>query len=211
MPQNSLLQYQNRWIETTQPPASEQALEHIETVLGTTLPEDYKNFLRTVNGGYLEYDLSVSFEDGSHEYLSFSALFHADMADEWESNPFELTQARQHPDFPRFGVLPIARDGGSSVLYLDLRQGCQIVAHVAGLPAWTGKRQQDTLLVVASSFDDYLQRLTLSKETILGHIQAFDATPDTVQATLEWFDSAGKTWRQAYQTIWNEKVPFHPI
>lgn len=211
MPQDTLLQYQERWIETAQTPVSEDTLVRIETTLGAALPEDYKHFLRTVNGGYLEYDLPVTFEDGSHEYLSFSTLFHADPTGEWESNPFELEQARQQPDFPPAGILPIARDGGSSVLYLDLRQGCQVVAHAAGLPAWTGKRQHDALLVVANSFDDYLCRLTLSEETIIGHIQSFDATPDTVQATLDWFDSAEKSWRQKYHAIWNEKVPFHRI
>lgn len=205
------MKYKKRLIEDTNPPATAQAIMAIEQQLGCVLPEDYKHFLQQCNGGYLDYDIQLQFEDGSTETLSFSALYSADVAAGWESNPFELTQEKQHSDFPASGVLPIARDGGSSVLYLDLRDGYKVVAFVQGLPGWTGKRQQDELVVIAESFDDYLQKQTISDETIEQHIQHFDVNENTVAATIEWFDSAGLAWRDTFRQQWNSRVPFLPV
>lgn len=205
------MKYKERLIDDTHAPATAQAIAAIEQQLGCALPEDYKHFLQQCNGGCLDYDIPLQFEDGSTEFLSFSALYSADIAADWESNPFELVQQKQHSDFPASGVLPIARDGGSSVLYLDLRDGYKVVAYVQGLPGWTGKRQQDALVMVAESFDDYLLQLTLSDETIEQHILRFDVNDITAAATLEWFDSAGLAWREKFRQQWNTRVPFLPV
>ena len=96
------------------------------------LPEDYRQFLKACNGAYVEYDVLATLANGDEESLSFS-LYRLDLDEVYESNPFELEQLRTQPGFPAIGLLPIGRDGGASVLLLDLREGRQDVAHGCGL------------------------------------------------------------------------------
>ncbi|WP_092026046.1 SMI1/KNR4 family protein [Marinobacter zhejiangensis] len=205
------MRYKNLIVDDPGTPATEKEIGVLEEALGCALPEDYVQFLKACNGGYLEYDTLVEFEDGTSEYLSFSGLYQASDSCEWECNPFELKQERKNADFPREKVLPIGRDGGSSRLFIDLRGGYKVVAFVQGLPEWTGPRTKDSLVVLADSFDEYLEILTLCDETIEHHIESFNVTEESVQATIEWLDSAGTAWREQYQLKWNERVPFQKI
>lgn len=205
------MKYRNLLFEDTNPPASDAEISAVERELGGSLPDDYKAFLRSCNGGYLDYDILIHFDNGQSEYLSFSGLYKVGLDDNWESNPFELKQARKLQGYPDTGVIPIARDGGSSVLYLDLREGCRVVAFIHGLPEWTGSRQDDAWVVVAGSFEEYLDQLTISDETIESHITDFEVFESSVNATIEWFDSIGLEWRDKFRRQWNERVPFRQI
>lgn len=205
------MRYKNLIVEDPGAPATEKEVGILEKELGCSLPGDYIQFLKTCNGGYLEYDILVKLEDDGSEYLSFCGLYRAINSGEWECNPFELQQERKNDGFPREKVLPIGRDGGSSRLFIDLRDGYKVVAFVQGLPEWTGLRKNNALVVLADSFDKYLEKLTLCDETIEDHIENFDVNQESVQATIEWLDSIGTTWREKYQSIWNERVPFHQI
>ena len=110
------MKYKNLIIEDTHSPAQESDIKTLERTLGKPLPEDYKAFLRTCNGGYLEYDILLDVGKTSAEYLSFSTLYHVsckcenECENECESNPFELNQAKQQAGFPNVGVLPIGGD-----------------------------------------------------------------------------------------------------
>lgn len=205
------MKYRNLIIEDTNQPVTDAEIRSIEKELGTDLPEDYKAFLKSCNGGYLEYDILISFKNGSTEYLCFSSIYAAKGETDWESNPFELRQARKQDGFPQEGVIPIARDGGSSVLFLDLRDGYKVVAFVQGLPEWTGLRQEDALVVIAESFDEYLNKLTISDEMVKEHIENFEVSESSVESTLEWLDSIGLEWREKYRELWNERVPFKKL
>lgn len=205
------MKYRNLLIEDTNQQATDVEIISIENELGASLPNDYKKFLKSCNGGYLEYDILINFENEKSEYLCFSSLYRASRDDDWGCNPFELRQARKQERFPEAGVIPIARDGGSSMLYLDMREGCKVVAFVQGLPEWTGLRQEDSLVVVANSFDDYLDKLTISDEMIKDHIESFEISEDSVNATIEWFDSIGLEWRDKFRGQWNERVPFNQV
>ena len=205
------MKYRNLLIEDTNQQATDAEIVSIENELGMCLPNDYKEFLKSCNGGYLEYDILIHFENEKSEYLCFSSLYRASGDDDWECNPFELRQARKQEGFPETGVIPIARDGGSSMLYLDMREGCKVVAFVQGLPEWTGLRQEDSLVVVANSFDEYLDKLTISDEMIEDHIENFEISEDSVNATIEWFDSIGLEWRDKFRGQWNERVPFKQV
>lgn len=211
------MKYKNLIIEDTHSPAQESDIKTLERTLGKPLPEDYKAFLRSCNGGYLEYDILLEAGKTSAEYLSFSTLYHVssecenECENECESNPFELNQAKQQAGFPNVGVLPIGGDGGSNVLYLDLREGEQVVASVSGLPQWTGLRQDSALVRVANSFSEYIDKLTISDETIKHHIENFKVTEATAAATLDWFDSAGLQWRAKFTALWNKHVPFKQV
>jgi len=198
--------YRNLIIETDTPLPTGENIEHLEAALGRQLPDDYKNFLSHCNGGDMDYQINVRFPNGSSEFIGFSSLYSVS-GGEWETNPYELHQARAQSEFPSAGVLPIAIDGGSSILYLDLRNGYQVVAFVHGLPAWTGLRQEDSLIQVASSFDDYLSKLVICDEIAQYHIEHFEITPESVANTIQWLDSGNKDWRSKFSKLWNDRVP----
>lgn len=67
---------------------------------------------------------------------------------------------RQQKNTPR-EVLPFARDGGSSVVYLDLTKegNGRVVAFVHGLPVWASKHQEDRYIVLAPDFLSYAKLL----------------------------------------------------
>lgn len=122
-----------------------------------------------------------------------------------------MLQEQKKEGFPDKGVLPIATDGGGSTLYIDLRDGYKMVAFVEGMPGWTGLRQENSIVVVAESFYDYLSKLTLSDETIEYHINNFEVNESSVLATLEWFDSVRKDWRSVFKEEWNSRVSFMQV
>jgi len=204
--------YRGLIFEDAGEPASAEALALLEARLGARLPDDYRAFLSALNGAELDYEVVATLANGDRETLAFS-LFSVDPEGGWESNPHELEQLREVEGFPASGLLPIGRDGGSSVLLLDLRDGRQDVAvMVAALPAWTGRRQQgDEYVVLADSFDAYLALLHLSDETVVDHIERFLITPESIAATLEWLDSGSPGWRERFREQWNARVSEAPI
>lgn len=204
--------YHGLILDDTREGASDHAIAQLETTLGARLPDDYRQFLKTCNGANVEYDVLATMSNGDEELLSFS-LYGLGPGEAYESNPFELEQLRQQPGFPATGLLPIGRDGGASVLLLDLREGRQEVgAMVAGLPAWTGRRQQgDEYVVLADSFNAYLDLLHLSQERIEEHINHFVISADTIEATVEWLDQGSPGWRERYRALWNARVVDRPI
>lgn len=204
--------YRGLILDDTREAAPDHAITQLEATLGARLPDDYRQFLKTCNGASMDYDVLATMSNGDKELLSFS-LHGLDPDEGYESNPFELEQLRQQAGFPATGLLPIGRDGGASILLLDLREGRQEVgAMVAGLPAWTGRRQQgDEYVVLADSFNAYLDALHLSHERIEEHINHFVISPDTVEATVEWLDQGSPGWRERYRALWNARVVDRPI
>lgn len=198
--------YRNLIIETDTPLPTSESIKQLEAALGVSLPDDYKTFLSHCNGGDMDYQIDVQFPGGSSEFIGFSGLYSVTEG-EWGTNPFELYQARAVSEFPSTGVLPIADDGGGSILYLDLRDEYRVVAFVHGLPAWTGLREEDSLIQLASSFDDYLSKLVICDEIARHHIEHFEITPESVASTIEWLDSGNKDWRSKFSKLWNERVP----
>lgn len=204
--------YQGLLLEDTREPASDHDIAQLEARLGARLPDDYRHFLKTCNGAQLEYDVEILMASGERELLGFS-LFGVGEDEQWECNPEELEQARRRPGYPATGLLPIGRDGGASLLLLDLREGRQAVAAmVAALPAWTGRRQQgDEYVVLADSFTAYLALLHLADDTIARHIDTFIVDEGSVEATLAWFDSGNPTWRERHRERWNARVTIRPV
>ena len=205
------MNYKGLIVDEPNQPATLAQLALLESVLGRSLPEDYRSFLTSTNGCVLEYEVLVQFEGGTKEELSFSTLYGVCPDGSWATNPFELVEQRQMQSFPDLGVLPIGRDGGSSVLYLDLRSGYSVVAYVHGLPEWTGLRRDDALVTVAATFDDYLAQLHISDESAQDHISTFKPSTDSVRHTIEWLDSGSTDWRSKFRELWNDRVPVAPI
>ncbi|OZO05217.1 SMI1/KNR4 family protein [Pseudomonas sp. IB20] len=199
--------YRGLIFDDTREGASDPAISQLEAQLGARLPDDYRQFLKVCNGGTVDYDVLATMSNGEEELLSFS-LYGLQPGETYESNPFELEQLRKQPGFPAMGLLPIGRDGGASILLLDLRDGRQDVgAMVAGLPAWKGRRQQgDEYVVLADTFTAYLDALHLSQERIAEHINHFVISADTIEATLAWLDQGSPGWRERYRDVWNARV-----
>ena len=147
-----------------EPTAAE--LEAIEQKLGAKLPADFVDFLKVANGGYLPYSIDVPIdEDGKTEELCFCELYgtrgksYSQGSDE-STFIAEIDAERKYKKAP-LEVLPFARDGGSSILYLDLtpKGAGRVVAFVHGLPAWTGLRQNDAYVELAKSFSEFVDKL----------------------------------------------------
>jgi hypothetical protein len=154
-------------------------------------------FLAVANGGYVEYAIDIATDDGGTEALSFCGIFSTNegtFCD--ETFVGEIRAGREYMKIPQ-GVLPFARDGGGSMVYLDLSPEGQgrVVAFVTGMPAWAGRRQESGFVTLASSFDEYVEKLYLDREAALDHIE-HDTTEDShLQATEEWLDIGLPNWR----------------
>ena len=152
-------------IEAPKAPPTEEEVAAIEAAAGGTLPFELVEFLAVANGGKLDYTFELPTEAGPFP-LCFYSLYST-------RRPFpgrapgglilhELEMERRLKGL-REGLLPIACDGGTSVLYVDLapeRRG-RVVAYVEGLPAWDGTLE-GCFVEVAPSLPRFLSGLFLN-------------------------------------------------
>ena len=189
--------YRHLAIEGAKPPPSESQLHEIEELLDAKLPASFKEYLQVANGGYLEYVIDVPMESGQSEPLSFCGLFTADSGTFCdETFVGEIRSGREYAKIPK-GVLPFARDGGGSIVYLDLSPtgNGRVVAFVQGLPAWAGKRTESALIELAPTFDQYVDMLRIDLEAAVDHLENDATDLSHITATEEWFDIGYPTWR----------------
>ena len=134
--------YRHLEIDAPKAPPTEEEVAAIEAAAGGKLPPDLLDFLSVANGGKLDYTFELPTEAGPFP-LCFYSLYST-------RRPFpgrasgglilhELEAERRLKGL-RPGLLPIAGDGGTSVLYVDLapERAGRIVAWVEGLPGWDG-------------------------------------------------------------------------
>jgi hypothetical protein len=184
-------------IERARPAPTEEQLAAIEDLLGAPLPASFRQFLQVANGGYLEYVIDVPFGDGKSEPLSFCGIFSTEDGDFCDGTFVgEIRSSREYQKIPP-GVLPFARDGGGSMVYLDLSPDGdgRVVAFVEGLPEWTGLRTQSDYIDLASSFDEYVDQLRIDREAVIDHLTHDAKTEGHVDATEEWLDMGMPSWR----------------
>ena len=200
--------YRHLAIEGAKPAPTDSQLAAIETLLGARLPASFRDFLRVANGGSLAYVVDVPMGSGNMgsgkiEQLCFSGIFSADegtFCD--ETFVGEIRSAREYVKIPQ-GVLPFARDGGGSVVYLDLsgEGNGRVVAFVRGLPEWTGRRTESAFIELASSFDEYVAKLRIDRDDVIDRL-AHDATDMShVEATEEWLDIVMPRWREDAELV----------
>lgn len=146
-------------------PPSPEEIEAIEKAVGARLPGALVGFLAEANGGKLDYVFELPTEAGPFP-LCFYTLYST-------RRPYagraaaglilhELELERRLKGL-RSGLLPIAGDGGTSVLYVDLapeRLG-RVVAYVEGLPGWDGT-PEGSFVDVAPDLDAFLSALYLN-------------------------------------------------
>lgn len=129
-------------IDAPKAPPTPEEIAAIEAAVGAPLPEELLAFLESANGGRLDYTFEVPTEAGPFP-LCFYTLYSTRLPAPGRRAAglvlHELEVERRLKGLPP-GLLPIAGDGGTSVLYVDLapeRRG-RVVAWVEGLPGWDG-------------------------------------------------------------------------
>ena len=189
--------YRHLAIDNAKPAPTESQLRAIETLLDARLPESFIEFLNVANGGYLEYVIDVPMHTGRTEQLSFCGIFSADEGTFCDETLVgEINAERQYKKIPP-GVLPFARDGGSSMVYLDLTPegNGSVVAFVQGLPEWTGLRTESAFIELADSFDEYVTKLRIDLEAIIDHLEHDVTELSHIAATEEFLDIGLSNWR----------------
>ena len=183
-------------IERAQQAPTDDDLVAIEAELGAKLPGSFREFLGVAHGGYIEYSIDVTLEGGATDSLSFSDIFRA-VGSGSGSILKELAAAREINEVPQ-GVLPFARDGGDSIVFLDLSRAEQqpVVAFVQGRPAWTGRARDSQFIELAPSFDDYVARLHIDRELLLDQLEQDASEVAHVEASEEWLDIGMPGWRE---------------
>lgn len=124
-----------------EPPTAEE-IGAIEEAVGAALPAELVDLLAAGNGGELDYTYELPTEAGPFPVCFYS--FYSTRRPVPGRAPaglilHELEVERRLKGL-RPGLLPIAGDGGTSVLYVDLAPGRmgRVVAYVEGLPGWDG-------------------------------------------------------------------------
>jgi hypothetical protein len=197
MSQGNYSRFRHLAVERAKPAPTDAQVAAVEKLLGAPLPTSFREFLRVANGGYLEYVIDVPFGEGKSEALSFCSIFSAqdgDFCD--ETFVGEIRSGRQYQNLPA-GVLPFARDGGGSIAYLDLSSDGEgrVIAFVEGLPEWTGLRTESGFIVLASSFDGYVEKLRIDRLAVLDHLTHDAQNTSHIEATEEWLDIGMPRWR----------------
>lgn len=190
--------YRNLAIGRAQLAPSDAEVAAVEDLLGAVLPESFKDFLQVANGGNIDYMVDVPMGNGKTEALSFSALFSTGGGKPGDETFLgEIRLLREHMKIPK-GVLPIARDGGGSLLFLDLSpQGNgRVIAFVLGLPEWTGLRTESAFLEIAKSFDEYIDKLYIDRTELLYQIANDLTQEEYIDAMEEYLDIGLPDWRK---------------
>ena len=134
--------YGHLLVDAPKGPPTDAEIAAIEEAVGAPLPEELREWLACFNGGRLDYTFELETEAGPFP-LCFYSLYSTRRPS--PARPaaglilHELAMERRLKEL-RPGLLPIAGDGGTSILYVDLapaRRGA-VVAYVEGLPAWDG-------------------------------------------------------------------------
>jgi hypothetical protein len=129
-------------VEAPKAPPTADEISAIETAVGERLPADLLDFLAAANGGTLDYTFELPTEAGPFP-LCFYSVYSTRLPFPGRARGglilHELEMERRLKGL-RPGLLPLAADGGTSVLYYDLAAGSRgrIVAYVEGLPGWDG-------------------------------------------------------------------------
>ena len=78
-----------------------------------------------------------------------------------------------------------------------------MVAFVMGLPEWTGLRTESAFIEVASSFDEYVDKLQIDLECIFDHLEHDVTELSHITAIEELLDTGMPDWRNNSQLVTN--------
>ncbi|MFI6937721.1 SMI1/KNR4 family protein [Streptomyces sp. NPDC050418] len=180
--------------------------EAVEQAVGLPVPESYRLFLEEAGGARLPYAVHVPGCEPS-PVQGFDELHRLgrNRKDEygWGTLVGEYQKSREWwlaDEVPLAGLLPIARNGGSDTVFLDLNPGAghgQVCAFVHGTPL-PGYMSQGVFAEVADSFDDFLDRLIVDPdlaEHSWSDVAEREPTDPWRLTVEEWLDKEVPQWR----------------
>ncbi|MFD4483328.1 SMI1/KNR4 family protein [Streptomyces sp. NPDC058471] len=205
MSEDSSRWYRGRLVVGPFRPFDVSEFDALEREIGLALPTSYRSFLEVAGGERLEYSTHLpscepeplqSFDslyqlgrDGGGEYGYGTLLGEFRHASEgWLADEVSLV-----------GLLPIARNGGSDTLFLDLNPAThgRVHAFVHGI-SWPGYLQRGIFTQVAEDFDSYLASLVIDPEmaqVAWADVAATDPTDPWRRTVEEWLDHELAGWR----------------
>ncbi|MCX5409667.1 SMI1/KNR4 family protein [Streptomyces sp. NBC_00335] len=197
--------YRGRLVVGPFRPFEAAELRRLEQEIGLPLPASYRSFLELAGGESLTY--SVRLPDCEPEPLqSFDDLYQlgrdGDGEYGWGTLLGEYRRSRQGwlaDEVSLTGLLPIARNGGSDTLFLDLNPAThgQLHAFLHGI-SWPGHLSNDVFTKVADSFDAYLDCLVVDPESAAdtwADVADSDSTDPWRRTVEEWLDKGLPGWR----------------
>jgi hypothetical protein len=137
------------------PKPTPDQIAFVENLVGARLPRSYIDFLLFSNGGHPELDTFSVGVDSKQWAGSVDTFFHIS-SDQSSTEDVVWNYNRLSHLNPRT-ILPIAQDGGGNIICLDL--GSVSYGEVL---LWTHDLPGYPLLVISSSFEDFLDRLTVN-------------------------------------------------
>lgn len=197
----TLTRYRNLVIRGFVGEPTQSELEAIEQELGTSLPADFIEFLKVANGGGTDFSARVPPPDGV--WVSPASLYctQPDSTGQYSVGTFlgAIMLARQSFAIPR-KVLPFADNGGEYDFYLDLTPEGQgrVVVFTGWHPAWTGRPSGPDWVVVADTFVEFIDSLSVEPE--LAEMMLEDAISEQDEQELAAvkviLDSGLPGWRE---------------
>ncbi|MCO4695371.1 hypothetical protein LRR80_01421 [Streptomyces sp. RO-S4] len=177
----------------------------LEQEIGLPLPSEYRSFLAAAGGDKLDYSVHLP-ACAPEPVQSFDSLFQLGRDDAgeygWGTLLGEYRRSRNGwlaENVPLAGLLPIARNGGSDVLFLDLNPASygHVHAFVHAI-TWPGYLGDHVYTKAADTFDTYLDSLFIDPDTAENAwADVADSDPaDPFRRTVEeWLDKGLPTWR----------------
>ncbi|QIP83279.1 SMI1/KNR4 family protein [Streptomyces sp. Tu 2975] len=177
----------------------------LEREVGLPLPPTYRSFLTAAGGERPDHSVRLP-ACAPEPVQSFDSLYQLgrDEAGEygWGTLLGEYRHSRDGwlaENVPLTGLLPIARNGGSDVLFLDLNPAThgQLHAFVHAI-AWPEYLGDHVFTKAADNFDAYLDSLFIDPdmaEDAWADVAESDPSDPWRRTVEEWLDKELPTWR----------------
>ncbi|WP_327248480.1 SMI1/KNR4 family protein [Streptomyces sp. NBC_01320] len=197
--------YRGRLVSGPFRPFDQDEFDALERAVGLALPTAYRSFLEVAGGGSLAYSVHLSACE-PEPLQGFDDLYQLGRDDAgeygWGTLLGEYRRSRDGwlaENVPLTGLLPIARNGGSDTLFLDLNLAThgQLHAFVHAI-AWPGYLGSHVFTKVADNFDAYLDSLFIDPdmaEDAWADVADGDPSDPWRRTVEEWLDKELPGWR----------------
>jgi hypothetical protein len=130
-------------------------ITELESQLGSVLPEDYRDFLKTYNAIWIEPRFITA-----HDYLNGCQLCVMECFCLDPDTPHDLNWKIKlyEGSFPK-GLLAFASDPGGSLFLISLRETDFGVVYFWSIHKWDGDDSGSNIIKLADSFRDFLSKL----------------------------------------------------
>lgn len=199
-----LTQYRHLAIDDYAGPVDDGVFDELEKLNGMPLPPEFVDFLKVAHGGSMDfYQIDVPIGEGAEktEPIGFSAIYRLNGKRSYENLFYEIELERVNRRIPK-EVIPFARDGGGSTVYLDLTPEGKgrVVAYLIGLPEWASQRQDSQFMEIAGSVSEYVDKLYVDAEEIRDELEQ-SLNEETEQAWKQWLEIAFPDWRTRFADL----------